>query len=168
MVCQIVPHRGFRDVWAWVTQRLGGEAPRRRVCGRKGGAVSRKRLLRGGWWSLSWEQGRGGDRQPNGAESCGKGRRKGRTPGVCTLGIACQLLGRRIRSRSSGSPNDSAPSQHPLRVPRAEWPVLSDFCQKLPLSCDDVLHASTGSLNCRETENLHGFGVYIPHDRQSR
>jgi hypothetical protein len=32
---------------------------------------------------------------------------KWRTPGVITLGVACQLLGRRIRSRSSGSPNET-------------------------------------------------------------
>jgi hypothetical protein len=32
---------------------------------------------------------------------------KRRTPGVSTLGVACQLLGRRIRSRSSGSPSET-------------------------------------------------------------
>ena len=40
-----------------------------------------------------------------GCENLGKGTYKWPTPGVYTLGVGCQLLGRRIRSQSSGSPN---------------------------------------------------------------
>ena len=39
-----------------------------------------------------------------GCENLGKGTYKWPTPGVYTLGVGCQLLGRRIRSQSSGSP----------------------------------------------------------------